>query len=148
MKILSTIITALLLFTGSFNSQPQDNVTITVTIKSIRNSTGSLMVGLYNKDSDFPEGEPYMTKEVSLRSSGNQEITFEEVLAGDYAIAVIHDENGNEDLDTNEYGMPIEGFGFSNNAMGSDGPPSFNDAAFSANKDVAVSFGMMYLGGY
>ena len=97
MKILSTIITALFFFTGSFNNLPQDEVTITVTINNVRNSTGSLMIGLYNKDSGFPEGEPYMTKLVSLESSSDQEIIFEEVLAGDYAIAVIHDENDNGD---------------------------------------------------
>ncbi|KYG83601.1 DUF2141 domain-containing protein [Roseivirga echinicomitans] len=148
MKILSIVITALLLFTSSFNPQPQDNVTITVTISNVRNSTGSLLVGLYNKDADFPQGEPYMTQAVALKSSSDKKITFEGVPAGDYAIAVIHDENGNEDMDTNEYGMPTEGFGFSNNAMGSDGPPSFNDAAFAVNKNAEISFSMMYLGGY
>ncbi|WP_323755539.1 DUF2141 domain-containing protein [Roseivirga sp.] len=148
MKILSTVITALLLFTSSFSPQPQDKVTITVTISNVRNSTGSLLVGLYNKDTDFPQGEPYMTQVVVLKSSSDKKITFEGVPAGDYAIAVIHDENGNEDMDTNEYGMPTEGFGFSNNAMGSDGPPSFNDAAFAANKHAEITFGMMYLGGY
>ena len=35
--------------------------------------------------------------------------------AGNYAVQVMHDENENNKLDTNFMGMPIEGYGFSNN---------------------------------
>ena len=49
--------------------------------------------------------------------------------AGHYAIAVFHDKNGNQELDQNLVGMPSEPYGFSNNARGSFGPPSFEAAA-------------------
>jgi uncharacterized protein (DUF2141 family) len=41
--------------------------------------------------------------------------------------------------------MPEEGFAFSNNAMGQDGPPSFGDASFEVNSDKVVSIDMVYL---
>jgi Uncharacterized protein conserved in bacteria (DUF2141) len=40
------------------------------------------------------------------------------------------DENGNGVLDKNFFGVPVEGYGFSNDARGSMGPPAFEKAAF------------------
>ena len=48
----------------------------------------------------------------------------------DYAVAVIHDENGNARLDTFA-GIPREGFGFSRNPAIGFGPPRFAAAQFS-----------------
>ena len=44
-----------------------------------------------------------------------------------------HDENNDRKLDTNIFGSPIEGYGFSNNAEPNFGPASFEDMAFSVN---------------
>ena len=41
--------------------------------------------------------------------------TFKGVPAGNYAVLLTHDENDNGKLDTNLVGMPVEGYGFSNN---------------------------------
>src|SRR5688572_10781370 len=41
---------------------------------------------------------------------------------GKYAIRYIHDENANGKLDTNWMGIPVEGYGFSNDAYGTFGP--------------------------
>ena len=49
---------------------------------------------------------------------------------GTYAIALIHDENSNGELDTNALGLPTEAFGFSNQARARFGPPQFERAAF------------------
>jgi uncharacterized protein (DUF2141 family) len=50
---------------------------------------------------------------------------------GNYAIAVIHDENRNGELDTNMFGIPKEGYGFSSGAKVTMSAPSFSDAVFS-----------------
>jgi uncharacterized protein (DUF2141 family) len=52
-----------------------------------------------------------------------------DVPAGTWAVLAYHDENGNKKLDTNFVGMPKEGYGFSNGAKGTFGPPSFKEAA-------------------
>ena len=41
--------------------------------------------------------------------------TFKDLKPGAYAVMITHDENGNGKLDTNVVGMPLEGYGFSNN---------------------------------
>ncbi|MGJ3648580.1 DUF2141 domain-containing protein [Sphingomonas sp. GlSt437] len=53
---------------------------------------------------------------------------------GDYAAAVIHDENSNNRLDT-FMGIPREGFGFSRNPPIHFGPPRFTAARFTINGD-------------
>ena len=50
---------------------------------------------------------------------------------GQYAISAFHDVNDNKELDTNWMGIPKEKYGFSNNARGFMGPPSFEDAAIT-----------------
>lgn len=50
--------------------------------------------------------------------------------AGAYAIAIYHDANRNRDFDRNPVGIPIEGFGFSNDAPTKFGLPSFDAVRF------------------
>jgi uncharacterized protein (DUF2141 family) len=49
---------------------------------------------------------------------------------GRYAIKTFHDIDGDGKMGTNPYGMPIEPFAFSNNAVGNMGPAKWADAAF------------------
>ena len=58
----------------------------------------------------------------SIRLSGLAE--------GNYALAVIHDENGNGRLDK-FMAIPREGFGFSRNPRIRMGPPSFEEVRFA-----------------
>jgi uncharacterized protein (DUF2141 family) len=50
--------------------------------------------------------------------------------AGTYALVVVHDENMNGKLDTTRLGIPMEGYGFSNDARAFLGAPSFSAASF------------------
>lgn len=52
---------------------------------------------------------------------------------GIYAIAIYHDENGDQDFNRNAVGMPTEGFGFSNDAPTKFGLPAFDAVRFRAN---------------
>ena len=64
---------------------------------------------------------------------------------GDYALAVIHDENGNGRLDTFA-GIPREGYGFSRNAPVRFGPPRFAAARFAVGgEDTAERVTMRYI---
>jgi uncharacterized protein (DUF2141 family) len=58
-------------------------------------------------------------------------LEFPAVRPGRYAIALLHDENGNGKADRALGMMPKEGFGFSRDAPVRLGPPSFSSAAFN-----------------
>jgi uncharacterized protein (DUF2141 family) len=55
---------------------------------------------------------------------------FEGLKPGRYAVKSFHDVDGDRKMGTNPYGMPIEPFAFSNNAVGNMGPAKWADAAF------------------
>ena len=63
---------------------------------------------------------------------------------GTYAIAVVHDENGNNKMDVAIF-LPREGFGFSRNPAITVGPPSFKAASFAVTGDMRQSIKMKYM---
>ncbi|OEK06934.1 DUF2141 domain-containing protein [Roseivirga misakiensis] len=144
MKTLTTIIVALGILFVPFKEQKAE-VTLTVTIDGIRNSDGNITIALHNGESDFPGDEGFMMKSAEAKK-GSIEVVFEKVPEGEYAIAVLHDENGNDEMDFNQYGMPIEGFGFSNEATAEMGPPEFDDASFEVSDDTDHSVEIVYMG--
>ena len=51
---------------------------------------------------------------------------------------MFHDQNNNDKLDSNFMGIPNEPYGFSNNARGTFGPASWDDAKFEIKSDSLV----------
>ena len=58
---------------------------------------------------------------------------------GGSIIKLFLDLNGNGEMDTNFLGIPKEPFGFSNNAKGKLGPPSFDAAAFQVREATEIA---------
>lgn len=65
--------------------------------------------------------------------------TFSNLKSGKYAVAVYHDENSNEKIDTNIWGVPEELYGFSNNVRGTFGPPSLEKQLFELHGAVIIN---------
>lgn len=99
---------------------------IEVKVTEIREAKGDIRVGLF-KDADTFLKKAIEGKVVKASKDGVT-VVFENVPEGDYAVSVLHDENGNGEMDSNVVGIPKEGFAFGNNAMGTFGPPSFEKA--------------------
>ncbi len=149
MKTLLTIIISLgLIVSGASIKTNTEKVNVTIKVEGLRSAKGSVGISLYNEKGEFPGEGAIQTKVVKLESTKHFEVVFEGLEAGEYAVALMHDENGNGDLDFNEYGMPLEGFGFSNNVDVSMGPATFQQAAFKVNESVNQSISLLYLGGY
>jgi len=139
---------ALMLGGGISSSPPESADTFTVSVTGVRNGTGVVAVALFSEEAagGFPQAEPLRSTS-ALASTTGVELTFEDLPAGRYALALMHDENQNGDLDTNDYGIPVEGFAFSNNAMSDMGPPSFSQAAVVVDGATSTSVSMIYMGG-
>lgn len=65
-----------------------------------------------------------------VNADGTIEIRFTGVKPGEYAIALLHDENNNGKADRAMGMMPKEGYGFSRDAPVKMAPPKFKDAVF------------------
>lgn len=133
-KLALTMTLALVVLIGF--SQNGDSFNITVKVNNIKNTTGQIVVGLYNTPDSFL-GTPYLG-EISKIEGKTITVEFKGVKKGTYAISLFHDENSNTKLDTNFMGIPKERFACSNNASGFMGPPKWDDAKFEVDKNKAI----------
>lgn len=104
---------------------------IKIEIEGVDNANGKIRIGVYNSAEDFPNFEDSFAVGYAVPNTLGTEFIFKEVLIGDYVIALWHDENDDQELNKNMFGIPKEKYGFSNNAKGSFGPPDFKDATFA-----------------
>jgi uncharacterized protein (DUF2141 family) len=112
----------------------QSSANLTLTVNKIKSDKGVVRVLLFDKAAGFPDVVENAVKNASLKIIGNKAvITFENIPTGTYAISVFHDSENTGKLRTNNFGIPRDGYGFSNNASGTFGPPSFEKAAFKVN---------------
>ncbi len=103
-------------------------VALTVEIDQLRNNNGKLLLELNNEDEEIIQG-------FSETIANNKcVIVIKDLKPGKYAFKFFHDENNDEEINTNFMGIPKEGYGFSNNAKGTFGPPSFDKMLFELSK--------------
>jgi uncharacterized protein (DUF2141 family) len=120
-------------------AQAQQGNTISVPVSGLHNNNGNVRCGLYNSAASFPNDGQQFQGVVAPIANQQATCVFSNVPPGTYAVAVFHAEHGEEKMQTGLFGQPKEGYGFSRNATGSFGPPSFGAAAY-AYSGGAVNF--------
>lgn len=136
-SIPTSILAAGLAFLGMATSVHPLQSGIHVEILNIRNSMGAVACALFESPEGFPTeflrfaSNLMMVKVRVAKATCN----FNDIAPGTYALAAIHDEDRDGELATNWMGLPKEGYGFSNDAKGTLGAPSFEAASFSYNGD-------------
>lgn len=108
--------------------------TLTVTVRGLGPASGAVEVSVFNSSDSFMI-TPLLQKNES--AEGKEELVFEfsGLLDGQYALVVVHDENGNGVLDTGFLGFGGESYGYSNNPATLLGRPSFEAASFTVGAD-------------
>ena len=103
---------------------------VEVRVEGIKSSKGEVCASIYLSPEGFP-GDKHMAfaSRVAPAQDGTVVITFEEVPAGEFVVAVLHDADSNERMSFNLLGMPKERYGFSRGARAMFGPPPFEKAA-------------------
>lgn len=112
-----------------------------VEVQGVQSSVGNINVAVYNRSEGFLKFEGVYISDSARAVKGLTQIVISDLPNGEYALAVFHDKNENNLLDTNWLGIPKEPIGFSNARMKTFGPPSFRDCSFriSSNRAVQVS---------
>jgi uncharacterized protein (DUF2141 family) len=138
----------LMLIAAAFVASPaiaEDAKTCDLTIKilGLETDAGKLIVALLDDPEAFDaNGDPVRDVRVDIEN-GEAVAHFGAIPYGTYAAKVFHDENSNDELDTNFVGYPKEAFGFSMDAMGKFGPPSFEEAKFEiASPELEMTINM------
>lgn len=124
-----TIIITGLLICGSAHAAD-----LNVEVTGIAEAKGNILIGVFSKTGGWLKN-PVQSRKVTAEK-GSIRLNIENLPEDDYAISVIHDINANGKLDANAIGMPTEPYGFSNDAAGNFGPPTFEQAKFTLVKST------------
>ena len=112
---------------------------LTVVVDGIEKSDGKILVAVYDSISYLTPHPLYAGMAKIEKDQEEVTIEIEDVASGSYAVVVFHDENNNNILDTGAYGIPIEKFGFSNNAKPVMAPPSFKECRIKVEEDTEIN---------
>lgn len=109
--------------------------TVVVAIDGVQPAQARLLVNLCSdglRPQDCTDGQ------VALVTGPTSVFTFANVPPGTYAVAAFEDLNGNGVLDRSQNGLPLEPYGFSNNA-GRRSTPRFEQAAVTVERDTSIA---------
>jgi uncharacterized protein (DUF2141 family) len=140
MKFLFVGIISLVLGHFQYNKNTVNDLHIQ--INNIPSAKGNIMIAVYNTADGFREKDHTYKNMIVAAQKGGVEVTIPQLPTNNYAVAVYHDSNGNGKLDKNFFGVPTEYYGFSNDARGSFGPPSFGDCSFVFNSAKKITINL------
>ena len=124
----------LLLFGFPFLGMSQ--YSLTVEVQGVKSSIGNINIAIYNRSQGFLKFEEVFKVDRIAAKEATTNFKIMDLPNGEYAVAIFHDENGNDRLDTNWLGIPKESVAFSNAKIKTFGPPSYKECAFSLNRDL------------
>jgi uncharacterized protein (DUF2141 family) len=111
--------------------------TLTIHLTEFRNAKGKVNIDLFRDGKGFPLDTAGAVKSERLDidpKTLSVTAVFADLPQGVYAVAVVHDENLTGKMEFDASGIPLKGFGFSNNPDTSQGPPTPESATFAANQ--------------
>lgn len=102
---------------------------VVITVTNLRSAKGVVRACMTTRADIFPKciKDPAAHR-VVVPAGERVEIRFNGVKPGQYAVALLHDENNNGTADRSMGMMPREGYGFSRDAPVKMAPPRFTDA--------------------
>lgn len=117
-----------------------DDGRISLHFTNLNNDKGVVRIALFKdkksfSDSDGGDAERAFKKDTVTIKNGACDYSFDKVPYGEYAIKAFHDEDNSGNFIKGAFGMPKVQYAFSNNAKGTFGPPSYEKAKFSLNKE-------------
>ena len=142
MKINKHIILLIILLISSPSNSEQEKLSITVNVNGAVPEKGQAILSLFISTESYLN-QPEISKTKPINNRGEVVFKLINLDPGTYAISIIYDEDNNNKLNTGFLGIPNELVGFSNNAKGTFGPPSYEDVSFylSESKTIDIVLG-------
>lgn len=148
MSLLTAHIAALIAALGLAGASParaaDGAASLTVKVSGLHSAKGRLIACLWRDKAKFPicEKSTSALRRDAPVTGARMAVRFENVPPGNYAVTVVHDEDGNGRLKRNFLGMPLEGVGVSNNP---GGMPRFRKSLVAVSGTRTISVQMRYL---
>ena len=135
MTLVLLLVSLNLVQTAAAQTSPTGNITVTVT--GIRSVDGQILISLYDKAEGFPKDRDAVVqgKAVSPDTTTQVTVVFKDLPFGDYAVAVLHDEDSSSGMTFGKFRIPKEGYCFSNNVKVRFKAPKFEKAKFALDRE-------------
>lgn len=134
--ILSFVLFVLPTYAGDGKKAESSKATLIVNFIGLKANEGNVKVALANSKKNYNNHKnPFIGLTIEIKDNSAVAI-IDDIAYGEYAVKAFHDRDANDDLNTNFLGMPIEDYGFSNDARGVFGPPDWSKAKFKVDKDT------------
>jgi uncharacterized protein (DUF2141 family) len=118
------------LFGAAASAQTKGTATLTIRIEKVAKARGNIRLALYQQVNWAGRDGEAVVDAVVPAVLGETVVTLTGLEPGVYAIKTFQDENKNEKMDFGWFGIPLERFGFSNDAKPLLDQPSFDEAKF------------------
>jgi uncharacterized protein (DUF2141 family) len=130
------------------NAADPNQVRLQVSITGMHSAKGQIVISVYpDQPGHFLKGRYKLGEQYLPITQPVTHACFVVTAPGNYAVALFDDANGNDHFDLNALGIPVEGYGFSNNPKLYFGPPNLGRVLFHAHVgDNPVAVRMMYYG--
>jgi uncharacterized protein (DUF2141 family) len=144
-RAISSLVAGISILMLSIGNIPADETvgSLIVAMEGFSDSRGYAMVAVYGSEEAYKAGTPRAGQAKAEIADKKALAVIDGLAYGTYAVAIYHDQNANGKMDKNFLGIPKEAYGHSNNARGSMGPPSFEDAKIDlAVPEMTISINM------
>lgn len=109
---------------------PVETASLMVHVTGVDVPRGTVMLALFDSPAAFEAGADPVRRASIPVTDGPVTWVAEELPEGDYALKAYHDRDDSGALERNGFGAPTEPYGFSNDARGRFGPPSWEKTRF------------------
>lgn len=127
-RLFTLLILPLLSFFQPF-AEPEEGV-LYVEIQNIQNAQGTIWIGIYDSKESFLIKEKALLKGYEVKNKGTVQVPVDHVKFGPCAVAIMHDVNGNGEMDRNWLGIPTEPYAFSKEPRSKWRLPRFREVVF------------------
>lgn len=150
-KTLKFLVAGILLTTALFTSidnsfASQSTGKLVVQINGLKSSKGLVRIAIFNSKKAFSDKKYKVGGAVKLDSlkivDKKCSWTVDNLPFGTYAVRTFHDLDGLGKFKVSRFGIPQYDYGFSNDAKGLFGPPSFEKCQFTFDKSKTISITM------
>lgn len=119
--------------------------TVDVDLTGLRSTKGQILVCMTANPKKFPDcSKDKAAVRLNVKAGNAGHFSLPAPGPGTYAVALVHDENGNNKMDMRLF-LPREGFGFSRNPAIGMGAPKFGSASFAVSGSTAQTIRMKYM---
>jgi uncharacterized protein (DUF2141 family) len=146
-KFHSFLLAALTSISLASTVKAEQTETLTIVVNGIQHQQGQICLGVYSSEKGFPFSTKTVAKGACTKITGSTiKKQFSGLKPGNYAVAVVDDQNGDRKLNQDIFGIPQEGFGISQNPTVSiqTGAPRFRDASFLMSPNTTINITMKY----